>query len=96
MPTLDILVIIKWIIRIMFWGIVISAWIFIIQFILNALIGGGGTGTVITDLLAMVQVWSPFHISSLITWITVSGSAYLTYRLAMTLYGFLNILIGED
>lgn len=54
--------------------------------VLNLAISGFGIAlnqSVLNDLFAMIQMWLPFNLNSLLIWITTSVIAYLTYRIVL-------------
>lgn len=47
------------------------------------------SGTVIMDLLTLVQMWSPFNIDPILLWLGTSVSLFIAYRLTLTGYAML-------
>lgn len=54
--------------------------------VLNLAISGFGIAlnqSVLNDLFAMLQMWLPFNLNSVLIWITTSVIAYLSYRIIL-------------
>lgn len=64
----------------------LSAGILAFIVFLNICINGVSTAinqTVLNDIFAMVQLWLPFNLNSLLMWLTSTAVGYLTYRLVL-------------
>lgn len=84
--------ILKWVLRI---GLVTSA-LFAFVIVLNIGLGLMMTpldGNLLTDLLAMVQMWLPFNINVIFGWFTVTVTAYILFRLTMLGVTWINFII---
>ena len=46
--------------------------------------------SVLGDLIAILQLWSPFNVGIIITWLITVAGLYLTYRLALLSLELLN------
>lgn len=86
--------IVKWAVKLSFWGIVVALWIAIMSqivvYILTPMNGG-----LLSDIFAIVQIWSPFNVNSVIAWLVISASAYITYRIAIIGYNFINNFVSN-
>lgn len=51
-------------------------------------------GNVMGDLLALVQIWLPFNLSSLWAWVSVASISFVTYKLSITVYNMARNLIN--
>lgn len=85
--------IIKWVVRIGFVGAMIMTFTLFLNLIISLFAVTLNFG-VLSDIMALVQLWLPFNLSVVIVWITTATFAYLTYRLAVFAYSFLNSLVG--
>lgn len=52
----------------------------------------GLNSNVLTDLFALVQMWLPFNLNVLLTWLFTVTSLYFVYRLANVGLAFINEL----
>jgi len=86
--------IVKWAVRI---GIILSvvfAFIVLWNFIYST-ITVSTNQNVVSDLLAIIQMWAPFDIDVLFAWVFTSAVIYITYRVTMWTAGLLNKFVGE-
>jgi len=87
--------VIKWSLRLVFMMAVLVAFVGVIMFgmtmVLNAQIGGG----VIGDLMALIQMWLPFNLDVLITWLMLGTVLMFTFRLAEQGYNLLNKVLAN-
>lgn len=53
-------------------------------------------GNIVSDILAMIQMWMPFNLNSLLAWITTSVTIYFTYRLTVAAIIWLERFLGAN
>jgi len=49
----------------------------------------------LTDIINLVQVWLPFNINVVLMWLWTAGALYMTYRMALVAFSFINRLAGK-
>lgn len=86
---------VKWTFRTAFIAGVILALLTIFSLIASYLIAGYSS-SVLADIFALVQIWLPFNINIILLWISVSATAYFSYRIAIMSYTLLNTFVGKN
>lgn len=51
---------------------------------------------VLSDLFAIVQIWLPFNLSALITWIITASTAFIAYRLTIYSINYISAITGRS
>lgn len=86
--------IIRWVVKIGFFTFMIFTWTtltgIIVAFLMRPI-----ESTILKDIASMVQMWAPFHVDSVVAWVTVTIVAYIIYRLALITYNFVGSFIGN-
>lgn len=90
-----VVAIIRWTVR---FGIVISlVFAFIVLFnFMYSMLSVVADGSVIGDMIALVQIWLPFDLNVLLAWAFTASTLYISYRVLMFSAGFLNKFIGNN
>lgn len=84
----------KWALKLTFWmGCVIS--IIVMLTVMAQYLIFGFNFPIIGDLMGIIQIWCPFNIGVMFTWLTVMGTSFITYRLALMAYSLMNSYIGR-
>lgn len=52
-------------------------------------------GGVISDLFAIIQIWLPFNLSALITWVITATTAFIAYRLTIYTINYISAITGR-
>jgi len=73
-----------------FWSSVVIVFITLLTLILS-LVLISLNGSVVMDLYYMIQLWLPFNLNVILTWIITLVLAYTVYRLALWAF----IFVGE-
>lgn len=84
----------KWSIRLSFVFAAVLVFIFIINFQVS-LMTVAFNDSVLTDILALIQVWLPFNYYILAGWLVTGVTIFLLYRATMLAVTWLNRLIGD-
>jgi len=87
--------VVKWLVRLSIIVSLILAFIVFYNFIYS-LIGVTLNDSVIADLLALFQMWLPFNLSIVFSWLLTASVLYLSYRVILFSAGFINKFIGEN
>lgn len=78
--------------RVAFWSSVIIVFLVMMTLIIS-LVTITLNGTVIMDLYYLVQLWLPFNLSVVFTWIITLILAYFAYRVALWALTLFNELV---
>lgn len=49
---------------------------------------------VLSDLLAMVQIWLPFNLNVVFVWLIAASTAFIAYKLSVMAISWINRLLG--
>lgn len=52
-------------------------------------------GSVLADIGAMIQVWLPFNLNAMTSWLFLTSALYFAYRLAIYISTLVNGIIGN-
>lgn len=85
----------RWTITIPFILAAIFAFIAIINLMIS-LVGVTMNQSVLGDLFAMIQMWLPFNLDSLLWWFVTAAVLYVTYKLAISGYNFVTSFLGKQ
>lgn len=88
-----VLAVVKWTVR---FAIIISL-VFAFTVILNlsiSMIGVSLNQSVIGDLFALLQIWLPFDLDVVTTWLVTATVLYVVYRTSIYAAAFLNKFVG--
>lgn len=77
--------IIKWAIRLSFLFTLIIAFISMLNIVVS-IVKVGINGTILGDLIAMIQIWAPFNFTMVFNWLTASASVILFYYVSSWAY----------
>jgi len=87
--------IVKWTFRITFIIGVLIGIISLISVITTYMIVGFNT-TVLSDIFGIIQIWLPFNLNIVLVWLSITATAYITYRLAIMSFTLLNTFVGKN
>jgi len=87
--------VVKWLVRLSIIVALILAFIILYNFVYS-LISVTTNNAVIADITALVQMWLPFNLNVLMTWVITASILYLTYRVVLFGSGFANKFIGTN
>lgn len=85
---------IKWGIRFTFVMSMVVLFIVLLN-IMISFVGVALNGSVLLDLLYLVQMWLPFNLNPLLVWLSTAVTAFIAYRLSIFAYNFINGLLAE-
>lgn len=89
-----IVMVLKVAVRLMFGFTAVVAFVAVVSTIISQLYIAVST-SVISDLIALVQIWLPFNLVPVLTWVLAVSLLYVNYRLALYALGFVRGIIGE-
>ncbi len=89
-----VLAVTRWTLRLVLFSSVAIALTVIIGIITSYMVIGLNQ-SVLGDIFAIIQIWLPFNLNILLTWLALTSTAYFAYRLALMAYNLLNSLIGK-
>lgn len=52
-------------------------------------------GSVLADIGAMIQVWLPFNLNAMTSWLLLTSSLYFAYRLSIYISTLINGIVGN-
>lgn len=85
----DILNLFRLMSKIAMYAIAVFAFVSIMTIVVSALLVTLNIA-VLNDIVAIVQIWLPFNLVLMITWLLTVSFAYLAYRLAILAAAFLD------
>jgi len=87
--------VLKFSIRISFFAVLAIALVTFFNLFLGMLVFANSSG-VLTEILAIVQMWLPFDLNVVLVWFTTVFFALVAYKLAQTVLNMINQLVGEN
>jgi hypothetical protein len=81
--------VVKWVVRISIILTLVFAFLVFFNFVYS-LVGTAVNNSVIGDLMSLVQMWAPFDIDVIFSWVLTASSLYLGYRVIIFAVSFLN------
>lgn len=87
--------IIRWTMTLPFILATIFAFIVLLNFIIS-LVGITINQSVLGDLFALIQMWLPFNLNSILWWFTTATVIYITYRISIFALTWMQRFIGNN
>lgn len=81
----------KWAFRLGFIAAGIAATVILLNFAFG-LVFVALNGNVLSDLFALVQLWLPFNLNSILSWLIVAVVFYVVYRLSVIAVNYVSRL----
>lgn len=73
----------------------IMMFIIILNIFINAMLVSLN-GNILSDIFAMVSMWMPFNLGTVLVWLLSVGLMFLGFRLLMVAFNFLNKVLGHE
>lgn len=93
--TEGVISVLRWAIRIAFVTAAVFAFIVILNFAVSFTYVSLN-GNIISDIFAMMQMWLPFNLNTILLWLTTAVTAYFTYKMTIAAIIWLERLIGNS